>query len=332
MASDLTFQFGVEIELLLGSRTKNHKSWKSLATELSVKLHDAGIPNHLNESNVKSAENYHEWSITQEVTVPMQAGKNLFGLELVSPILTPTSSSYASQLTRIFRVLRAQFVLAASDHCSTHIHLSTLPPLTTPQLIAVAKATLRLEPFLDALLPLRPSSYWCQSNRNSVSLQGLPLHECLELLDACADTPAVVRTMCLFPRTSAYGRAHGATANFVHGGVWKWDFSRLGGWDEGVERNRNASATLEFRQPGQSLCAEDALAAVELGVCFVAGTVDGDGGAGGDDGIGELGGDMQDLAWLLRAGAKVAGMDEVSGLERVFARAGRKGLVGGKEG
>ena len=72
-----SFQFGVEIELLLGSRKKHHPNWKSLAKDLSKRLLSAGIGNHVNEGNDKSSGNYLEWSITQEVTVPCQPDKNL---------------------------------------------------------------------------------------------------------------------------------------------------------------------------------------------------------------------------------------------------------------
>lgn len=74
-----TLRFGLEIELLLGPRKKgpSHSSWKSLAKDLSKRLAKAGIPNHVNDSNDKSAHNYREWSITQEVTIPSQPGKNL---------------------------------------------------------------------------------------------------------------------------------------------------------------------------------------------------------------------------------------------------------------
>lgn len=76
-ASQLAFHFGVELEFLLGSRSKKHKTWASLAAELSTRLAKAGIPNHVNAGNEKTAENYREWSLVREVTVPGDVGKNL---------------------------------------------------------------------------------------------------------------------------------------------------------------------------------------------------------------------------------------------------------------
>ena len=76
-ASQLAFRFGVELEFLLGSRSKKHKSWTALAAELSARLAKAGVPNHVNAGNEKSADNYREWSIVREVTVPADVGKGL---------------------------------------------------------------------------------------------------------------------------------------------------------------------------------------------------------------------------------------------------------------
>jgi len=77
MGDQSSFQFGVEIELLLGSRKKSYSSWSSLAKDVSKRLSKAGINNHINESNSKSYDNYREWSIVQEVTIPSQPAKNL---------------------------------------------------------------------------------------------------------------------------------------------------------------------------------------------------------------------------------------------------------------
>ena len=72
-----SFQFGVEIELLLGCRKKIYSNWKSLARDVNKRLLKAGISNHVNEGNEKTKENYTEWSIVQEVTVPNNPAKNL---------------------------------------------------------------------------------------------------------------------------------------------------------------------------------------------------------------------------------------------------------------
>ncbi|KAH9886182.1 putative amidoligase enzyme-domain-containing protein [Xylariomycetidae sp. FL2044] len=339
MASHLAIQFGVEIELLLGSRSKKHKSWKSLASELSLKLIRAGIPNHLNEGFDKSPDNYQEWSLVQEVTVPAQAGKHLWGLELVSPIFFTPDAIWATHLTTIFKVLKAGFTVTPSAHCSTHVHISTSPPLDASQLSSIAKSILYFEPALDALLPPdRASSYWCQSNRASQALKSLTLPECFEYLDTyCSGggggyandendngVSAVAAAMCLFPAQSAYGRAHGHVEDFVHG-VYKWDFSGL--LEGGI-------GTLEFRQAPGSRSAEDVRTWVELVVGFVAGAVlhgamldpRGGGGEGGQVGLLE-----QELWWLLGVGAETTQIGDLVGVEKLFVQGGG-GQGGGRGG
>lgn len=66
-----SFRFGVEIELLLESTGRKHKTWHSLAMDLSKRLAKAGIPNRVDESG-----DYSEWSIVREVTVQDPNGKN----------------------------------------------------------------------------------------------------------------------------------------------------------------------------------------------------------------------------------------------------------------
>jgi len=87
METQNSIQFGVEIELLLGTRRNHgvHPSWKSLAKDLSKRLAKAGIPNHVNDGNDKSPDNYREWSLTQEITIPSQPAKNLCKFSLSPP-------------------------------------------------------------------------------------------------------------------------------------------------------------------------------------------------------------------------------------------------------
>ncbi|KAI1339382.1 putative amidoligase enzyme-domain-containing protein [Xylariaceae sp. FL0016] len=316
MAGVAFFQFGVEIELLIGSRSKNHKSWSSLASELSTRLIHSGIPNHLNEGNVKTPENYHEWSITREVTVPMQAGKNLWGLELVSPVFTP-NDAWIAHLSTIFKVLKAGFTISPSPNCGTHIHLSTSPPLSASQLAAVSKAMLFFEPALDNLLPSpRANSYWCQSNRANPSLKTLSTPQCFDQLDyAAVDVPSIVRAMCVFPAKSAYGRANGFTEDFVHG-VYKWDLSPLlpGGL-----------GTIEFRQAPGSRSAEDARTWVELAVAFVAGAMNPETVL---DPRAQV--TMEDLWWVIGVGAQTTGISDMRAIEKLYVQAGKK-TKGGKK-
>ncbi|KAH8653836.1 hypothetical protein BX600DRAFT_440887 [Xylariales sp. PMI_506] len=353
MASQYSFYFGIEIELLIGSRSRKHKTWKSIASEVSHKLAGAGIPNHINEGNDKSPENYGEWSIVQEVTVPSQPGKNLWGLELVSPILD-TTMPWAADLAALFSALKHSFILASSSDTSTHIHMSTSPPLSPEDLASICRAILYFEPALDLLLPSsRASSYWCQSNRANPTLCALTLPECFDYLDSCCSPAAaaalaygdyddygvsgggaeevaittLAHAMCSFPARSAYGRAHGFTQDFLHGGVYKWNLAGLASPSLSLSHQQDQEAqtrTLEFRQCPGATSAEEATTWLALGLGFVAGTValvapparpsssssssgfvgDADSGAAGLVMDPEEPVAMEDLWWLISAGVQ----------------------------
>lgn len=328
-----SFQFGIEIELLLGSRKKTHPNWKSLAKDLSKRLLKAGIANHVNDSNDKSPDNYREWSIVQEVTIPSQPGKNLCtslplplqtpltppgGLELVSPIYH-IQSYWAGDLTTIFSTLHSSFTLVASPHCSTHVHISGTPlPLSASSLAALAKAALYYEPALDLLVPSArrtSTAYWCQSNRVSPAMRSLPsLADCLSLIDAASASNSVrpvVEAMNLFPAASAYGRAHGKHRDFVRGKVYKWDFTGM---------LSGARGTVEFRQPSGSLEAEEAAAWVTLAAAFVAGAMAVGPSLGGE--VGNGGATPEELWGLLVSGGEMLGWESLGGVEGLFERAG----------
>ncbi|KAL2015663.1 hypothetical protein VTK56DRAFT_5041 [Thermocarpiscus australiensis] len=337
MAHQNSFQFGVEIELLLGSRRKTHGNWKSLARDLSKRLLKAGIPNHINDSNDKSQTNYREWSIVQEVTIPSQPAKNLWGIELVSPIYQATSY-WATDLATLFSTLHAAFTVAPSPHCSTHVHLSGTPnPLSAAELAALAKAALYYEPALDRLVPPArrgSAAYWCQSNRANPSLAGLTLPECLAKLDCAAaaasasetTAPAagarpVVEAMNLFPADSAYGKAHGKPGDFVRGKVYKWDFTGMLSAKDKDAGGAGGRGTVEFRQPPGSVAVEDAMGWVTLAVAFVVGAMV-IGPRLGGDGTQEAGASVDELWDLLVCGAQALGWESLGAVEGLFARGG----------
>jgi hypothetical protein len=73
----VTFRFGVELEILTGSRANHHMEWYLTADELSIELTKLGLKNHVNQDHNKAMEKYNDWSIIQEVTVINQMMKNL---------------------------------------------------------------------------------------------------------------------------------------------------------------------------------------------------------------------------------------------------------------
>ncbi|KAK4668953.1 uncharacterized protein QC764_701220 [Podospora pseudoanserina] len=322
-----TLRFGLEIEILLGPRKKgpSHSSWKSLAKDLSKRLAKAGIPNHVNDSNDKSAHNYREWSITQEVTIPSQPGKNLWGIELVSPVLSPLSTNFSPTLATIFSILHTHYTVFPSPHCSTHVHLSQSDPspFTPFDLASFAKSCLYFEASLDRLFPSsRGEGYWCQSNRLNPALAGLSLGECMSVIDgAYQDGDGVVEAMNLFPKESAYARAHGWKKDRVRGKVYKWDFTGM--LSAPVNKGeRQPRGTIEFRQPPGSVVAAEAEGYVILALAFTVGAL-----AYGSSlrvetvGDNEHGGSMEELWALLVAGGSVLGWDSLGEVEGFFARA-----------
>jgi hypothetical protein len=76
MADALKFRFGAEIEVLTGSKANEHMEWYLTANELSEELTSIQLKNHVNYDHNKAAEDYTEWSLQQEVTIPNQMMQN----------------------------------------------------------------------------------------------------------------------------------------------------------------------------------------------------------------------------------------------------------------
>ncbi|KAK0637450.1 putative amidoligase enzyme-domain-containing protein [Bombardia bombarda] len=305
-----SLQFGVEIELLLGGGAGNYTDWHSLALSVSQKLREAGINNHINDGADKSADNYREWSIVREITIPEQPA--YVGIELVSPVYH-IADPWTTDLQTIFRVLSTSFRIVHSEDCSTHVHISATPtPFSAADLAALGKCALFYEHALDLLVPpnRRGGNHWCQSNRVSASFNERSLGDCLGMLDLVVQSPSgsgdpgkkavdkVVGYMNHVSPMSRTGIIHGKKKNFVHGKIYKWDFSRMVGGGQG---------TIEFRQPSGSLCADDATAWVELALAFVAAATRMVGPALQGMGVSGAGATQQHLWGMLSIGAQQLG-------------------------
>ncbi|KAI8161041.1 hypothetical protein K4K49_002389 [Colletotrichum sp. SAR 10_70] len=271
MAAYQSLNFGFELELSFNS-SKKHKTWLTMAQDTSARLTKKGVNNQVKE---KVDPNYRKWSIVQEITIPQHPSKNNWALELVSPIFS-LDSLWLADTGNIFSAIQKHSSIQNIPQCSTHVHISQDGQDFSPyQLAALSKAILTYEACFDALVPAdRESAYWCQSNRwNPIMARCQTMEDCWDILDTASQrgTSAVVEAMCIFPASSAYGRAHGRKKDFVHGKVYKWNFSRLLGNENG--------RTIEFRQPSGSTCAEDAIGWVLLTLTFVAGATAGGGGS-----------------------------------------------------
>ncbi|KAJ0344749.1 hypothetical protein COL154_007388 [Colletotrichum chrysophilum] len=256
MAAYQSLNFGFELELSFNS-SKKHKTWLTMAQDTSARLTKKGVNNQVKE---KVDPNYRKWSIVQEITIPQHPSKNNWALELVSPIFS-LDSLWLADTGNIFSAIQKHSSIQNIPQCSTHVHISQDGQDFSPyQLAALSKAILTYEACFDALVPAdRESAYWCQSNRwNPIMARCQTMEDCWDILDTASQrgTCAVVEAMCIFPASSAYGRAHGRKKDFVHGKVYKWNFARLLGNENG--------RTIEFRQPSGSTCAEDAIGWVLL--------------------------------------------------------------------
>ncbi|CRK15517.1 hypothetical protein BN1708_002757 [Verticillium longisporum] len=267
MPSPAYLAFGIELELSLVS-SKKVSSWSSMAKDISHRLSKKGVSNQVTENPDHA---YQVWSIVQEITIPSLPAKNKWGVELVSPIFT-LDSSWLTDLEVIFSEIRKVYKIQTSSQCSTHIHVSQLGHDMSPhQLAALAQAALVYEPCLDILVPgERSTAYWCRSNRQNPFLAIMhSLSHCLDQLEVASaqedGVGAIVESMCLFPASSPYGRAHGLKKDFIHGKVYKWNLARLLSPDA-------EARTVEYRQPAGSTCAEDAMGWALLTLCFIVGS------------------------------------------------------------
>ncbi|TLS20921.1 uncharacterized protein PpBr36_10866 [Pyricularia pennisetigena] len=266
------WSFGVEIELLLGSK-KKHSSWKSLATQVSERLNRAGLDIFVNDHKDKSARVYQTWSISPEITIKEDAAKGNYGIELVSPKYS-LYSEWVDDLDTIFSVLGSSFVVVASPTCGTHIHVSTEPAMEPREVATLAKLMLSTEPALDALMPAgrRASTrHWCQSNRAGSALLGsrLTLEQCLRVVDSAARDGGVAGVVAALnthgPEPgSGFARATRGCRSRLSGQRFKWNLAGLVG--EGV-----GARTVEFRQPPGSVTADGVRGWVELTLGFVEG-------------------------------------------------------------
>ncbi|EHA48169.1 hypothetical protein MGG_10956 [Pyricularia oryzae 70-15] len=264
--------FGVEIELLLGSK-KKHSSWKGLATQVSKRLNRAGLDVFVNDQKDKSARVYQTWSISPEITIKEDAAKGHYGIELVSPKYN-LYSKWIDDLDTIFAVLGSSFVVVASPSCGTHIHISTEPAMEAQEVCTLAKMILSTEPAFDALMPVarRASArHWCQSNRAGSAFLGskLTLEQCFQVVDLAARDGGVAGVVAALnthsPEAgSGFARATRGRLARLSGQRFKWNLAGL--VNEGV-----GTRTMEFRQPPGSVTADGVRGWVELTLGFVEG-------------------------------------------------------------
>lgn len=71
MSASIEMRLGVDIETRTGSKTLNHQDWLLLASDVSQELARARNPNSINKQvTEKWDENYQEWSLIKDTTIP----------------------------------------------------------------------------------------------------------------------------------------------------------------------------------------------------------------------------------------------------------------------
>lgn len=77
----LGLRFGVEIELVLRSKSRTHSTFQSLASEIRQHLEKAGISSHIGDLSQKPtgnvSETYQDWIIIQDFTLPSTPAENI---------------------------------------------------------------------------------------------------------------------------------------------------------------------------------------------------------------------------------------------------------------
>ncbi|KAK3301701.1 uncharacterized protein B0T15DRAFT_563143 [Chaetomium strumarium] len=356
-----SFQFGIEIEVLVRSLGKQHGTWATLSKELSRRLKSVGVPN-----SIQGNDNYREWSIVRELTVQSDNPYD-YGVELVSPIYAASSlSALHDDLQKIFTALinpsssssnkhKHYYTLLPTPQCSSHVHISSSscthhhhhpyhypsPCFSPTELAGLAKAALYFEHALDQLMPPERrdgEAYWAKSNRSrdNPSLAGLSLAQCLAKIDTavadpCGDIRPIIEVMNLYSKDTNFARARGRRADFIRGKTYRWNLAGLlaaAGERKAEDMDCGGLGTIEFRQPPGSLTAEDAMSWATLAVAFVAaGVAYGRELGRGEDTVtevwrGEEGGSLAELWEFLKGGCLALGWDELVPLRVLFARTG----------
>ncbi|KIH89809.1 hypothetical protein SPBR_00812 [Sporothrix brasiliensis 5110] len=335
-----SFRFGVELELKLENQEgkRPFKSWSELAKDVSRRLAQHGIRNHIHG---KAAETYEEWFIIREVTIKVDPDSDQYGIELVSPVFRAEEQAWSTDLQTIFNVLHTYYTVHESDTCSTHVHLSTAgTTLTEVNAVCLAEAALYYEHAIDALMPVwrAGGSHWCASNRDSHMFSGseaaqrtkhpalartltahhraASLDTCLDIVRACYESRIFTmdEAMNLCSARSVRGIAQGKTADFVRGKVFKWNFCSL--YKTSVtSKEIHSDGTVEFRQAPGSTRAEDAGAWVALALTFFAGVLYSDGSlpAGTVNGA-----SVAELEALVQRGSQTLGWGNLGELEEML--------------
>ncbi|KAH6842466.1 putative amidoligase enzyme-domain-containing protein [Chaetomium sp. MPI-CAGE-AT-0009] len=244
-------RFGVEIELIVKSKTKTHADFLDLASEIQGHLNAAGVSSHIGDVLQKSKEKYQDWTITEDLTLTSAPQRNVFGVELVSPVfLFKDQAAWNTEIRKVWRVLQQHFDVQATTECSTHVHISPAAgPWALAQLKDIAKATVVLERCIDSVMPgHRRINPYCMSNRYNQGYKDFEVPFIWSDIKKVANEKALARHMCWCSKNTLQGALIGATKDFMHP-HFRWNFTSA----------LSKKQTIEFRQPPGSRNADDTI-------------------------------------------------------------------------
>ncbi|KAK0733552.1 hypothetical protein B0T26DRAFT_745587 [Lasiosphaeria miniovina] len=191
------------------------------------------------EEEISARLSQTEWTVAKDLAIPSHPRDHKFGVKLVSPFWRfSRHDTWMLHLRGVLQTLHHSF-----------------------EAKALAKSAVYFERCFDALVPpYRRRSVWAKSNRHNAHMGRLSTTECFESIVAQKSFAQLGACMNWCAADSATGAALGRTADFAHSG-FRWNLASLVSEGDGF-------GSVEFRQPGASTTASDAIAWVMMVVCF----------------------------------------------------------------
>lgn len=258
------FLFCVELGLLVRSRHIMHTSVVTLMDEVSSRLADVHIKNHIHYPGAR--ENHKNWTIDEDKAIPAQLSNHRFGIRIVSPFFRfgpGHGETWLPLLDIVMSVLNYDFELSTHHQCSTSVHVvPARGHWTLGEAKSLAASAIYFERCFDALMPYyRRRTIFAKSNRHNRWLGQRSVPSCVgsiyEETDSFANL-AVRMNWC--GAGTATADALGSSDDFAHD-AYRWNFM-------GLMRNDDGYGTIEFRQPPGSTDAADAIRWIMLVGCF----------------------------------------------------------------
>jgi hypothetical protein len=256
------FLFCVDLGLLVRSRNIQHTGVYTLMDEVSARLRDVGLKNHIHYDGAR--ENHKDWTLVEDKTIPTQPADHRFGMRVVSPFFRfgpGHGDTWLPLLDVLMSVLNYDFELTTHHQCNTSVHVV---PARGYWLLGEAKglatSAIYFERCLDALMPYyRRRTVWAKSNRYNPYMAKRTGAECVAAIQAQTNSfRQLAAHMNWCSANTPTGEALEKTTDFPHE-TFRWSF--LGNSSDG-------SRTIEFRQPPGSTDAAEVIKWVMLVGCF----------------------------------------------------------------